>query len=84
MDSYRAVYNSSNGGVQHLFWKVVAMLVLSRKSLESIVIGGDVVVTVLEVRGDKVRLGIEAPRTTEVDRMEIHEQKRQQMVGAGK
>lgn len=60
------------------------MLVLSRKSLESIVIGGDIVVTVLEVRGDKVRLGIEAPRTTEVDRMEIHEQKRKQLVGAGK
>ena len=39
------------------------MLVLTRKSNQSIMIGYDVVVTVLEVRGDQVRLGIKAPRS---------------------
>ena len=48
------------------------MLVLSRRANESIVIGGDVVVTVLEVRGDQVRLGIEAPRHITVHREEVH------------
>lgn len=48
------------------------MLVLSRRANESIVIGGDVVVTVLEVRGDQVRLGIEAPRSVTVHREEVH------------
>ena len=38
------------------------MLVLSRKRNESIVIDGSIVITVIEIRGDKVRLGIEAPR----------------------
>ncbi|MEM1062579.1 MAG: carbon storage regulator CsrA [Planctomycetota bacterium] len=47
------------------------MLVLSRKRNESIVIGDDVVVRVIEVRGDKVRLGIEAPREISVHRKEI-------------
>ena len=37
------------------------MLVLSRKKNESIVINNDIVITVVEIRGDKVRLGIEAP-----------------------
>ncbi len=48
------------------------MLVLSRRANESIVIGGDVVVTVLEVRGDQVRLGIDAPRSVTVHREEVH------------
>jgi len=48
------------------------MLVLSRRSNESIVIGGDVVVTILEIRGDQVRLGINAPRTVTVHRQEVH------------
>lgn len=50
------------------------MLVLSRKAGESIVIGGDVVVTVLEVRGDLVRVGIDAPRSVSVNRKEIHDE----------
>lgn len=44
------------------------MLVLSRKPGESILIGDDVVVTVIAVRGDQVRLGVHAPRSTPVHR----------------
>ena len=47
------------------------MLVLSRRVGESIVIGEDVTVTVLEVRGDVVRVGIQAPRSVTVHREEL-------------
>lgn len=47
------------------------MLVLSRKSGEKIVIGKDIVISVIEVRGDKIRLGIEAPRDVRVMRSEL-------------
>ena len=47
------------------------MLVLTRHANQSIMIGGDVVITVLEVRGDQVRLGITAPRSVDVHREEI-------------
>ena len=47
------------------------MLVLSRKKNESVVINEDVVVTVIEIRGDKVRLGIQAPRSVPVHRREV-------------
>jgi carbon storage regulator len=47
------------------------MLVLSRRVGESIVIGDDVVVTVLEVRGDVVRVGVDAPRSVQVRRQEL-------------
>jgi carbon storage regulator len=50
------------------------MLVLSRKKNESIVINNDVVVTVVEIRGDKVRLGIVAPKTVPVHREEVFEE----------
>jgi carbon storage regulator len=50
------------------------MLVLSRKAGESIVIGGMVVVTVLDVRGEVIRLGIDAPRTVSVHRQEVHDE----------
>lgn len=50
------------------------MLVLTRKAGESIVIGDDVVVTVLEVRGGQVRIGIEAPREVTIYRAEVHDQ----------
>jgi len=49
------------------------MLVLSRKKNESIIINDNVVVTVIDVRGDKVRIGIEAPRDVSVHRQEILE-----------
>lgn len=48
------------------------MLVLSRKAGESIRIGDDVVVTVLEVKGDQIRLGIEAPKQVKVHRQEVY------------
>ncbi len=48
------------------------MLVLTRSAGEKIVIGHDVVVTVIEVRGDQVRIGIEAPRTTPIYREEVY------------
>jgi len=50
-----------------------AMLVLSRKKNESIIINDNIVVTVIEIRGDKVRLGIEAPKQVTVHRQEVYE-----------
>ena len=47
------------------------MLVLTRRKNQSIVIGGDIVVTVLEVKGDQIRLGITAPRDVQVFREEL-------------
>ena len=47
------------------------MLVLTRHANQSIMIGQDVVITVLEVRGDQVRIGIKAPRHVEVHREEV-------------
>lgn len=48
------------------------MLVLSRQKDESIMIGDDVEITIIDVRGDKVRLGINAPRNIMVHRKEIY------------
>ena len=48
------------------------MLVLSRQKDESIMIGDDVEITIVDVRGDKVRLGINAPRNISVHRKEIY------------
>lgn len=47
------------------------MLVLSRKVGEQLLIGDDVVVTVLEVRGDGIKIGIDAPRDVKVQRREV-------------
>ncbi len=47
------------------------MLVLSRRVGESVVVGEDVTITVLEVRGDVVRVGIQAPRSVAVNRAEL-------------
>jgi carbon storage regulator len=49
------------------------MLVLSRKKNESIVINNDIRIVVVEIRGDKVRLGVEAPREVPVHRHEVYE-----------
>lgn len=49
------------------------MLVLSRKTNETIVIRDDIVITVVDVRGDKVRLGIDAPKDVPVHRREVYE-----------
>lgn len=49
------------------------MLVLSRRAGESVVIGDDVTISILEVRGDVVRVGIDAPRSVAVHRAELLE-----------
>lgn len=49
------------------------MLVLSRKKNESLMIGDDIVLTVVEIRGDKVRLGIHAPSNVPVHRQEVYD-----------
>ena len=49
------------------------MLVLSRKKDEKIIIGDNITIMVIEIRGDKVRLGIDAPREVTVHRQEVYE-----------
>ena len=49
------------------------MLVLSRQRDESIIIGDNIVITVVDIRGDKVRLGIDAPKEVPVHRQEVYE-----------
>lgn len=48
------------------------MLVLTRRPGESLMVGDDVVITVLDVRGDVVRVGIKAPRSVQVHREEVY------------
>jgi carbon storage regulator len=50
------------------------VLVLTRRPGESVMIGDDVVVTVLDVRGDVVRVGIKAPRSVQVHREEVYQE----------
>jgi carbon storage regulator len=63
----------ANGGP----WRGDIVLVLTRRANQSIMIGHEIVVTVLEVRGDQVRLGIKAPRSIDVHREEIFAQLQQ-------
>jgi carbon storage regulator len=49
------------------------MLVLSRKKNESIVINNDITIVVVDIRGDKVRLGVEAPKEIPVHRREVYD-----------
>lgn len=49
------------------------MLVLSRKKEEKIIIGDQITVVVIEIRGDKVRLGIDAPKDITIHRQEVYE-----------
>lgn len=58
------------------------MLVLTRKVQQSIVIGDDIEVVVLEVRGEQVRLGIRAPKDVTVHRKEIYTQIHEENTGA--
>ena len=48
------------------------MLVLSRKKNESVIINDDITIVVVEIRGDKVRLGVEAPKEVPVHRIEVY------------
>lgn len=52
------------------------MLILTRRVGETLMIGPDVTVTVLGVKGNQVRIGINAPKTTQVDREEVFERKK--------
>jgi|SRR5450755_746506 carbon storage regulator len=63
--------------LRRLPWKGYLVLVLTRRANQSIMIGHEIVVTVLEVRGDQVRLGIKAPRSIDVHREEIFAQLQQ-------
>ena len=49
------------------------MLVLSRKKNESIILGSNISIVVVEIRGDKVRLGVEAPTDVPVHRKEVYD-----------
>jgi len=53
------------------------MLVLTRRAGESVIIGDDVVITVLEARGDVIRIGIQAPRDVQVHREEVYKELQQ-------
>jgi len=63
------------------------MLVLSRKKNESIIINDDITIVVVEIRGDKVRLGVEAPKEVPVHRREVWDRiqrdKAEKAAGAG-
>ena len=59
------------------------MLVLTRKSNQSIMIGDDIEVSVLSIMGQKVRIGIQAPRETPVFRKEIYLEIQQENIAAG-
>jgi carbon storage regulator len=59
------------------------MLVLTRKQKQSIMIGDDIEVTVLAVAGDKVRIGIQAPRDIPVFRNEVYREIRDQATAGG-
>jgi carbon storage regulator len=58
------------------------MLVLARRTAESLQIGPDITITVLGIHGNQVRLGITAPRTIVIDRAEIHARKQREYIGA--
>jgi carbon storage regulator len=59
------------------------MLVLSRKKNESIVINNDITIVVVEIRGDKVRLGVEAPKEVPVHRREVYDAIHRNSAGGG-
>jgi len=54
------------------------MLVLTRKKNQTIVINNEILLTVVDIRGDKIRLGVQAPENVVVDRFEIHLAKQRQ------
>ncbi len=65
------------------YTKERTMLVLSRKKNESIVIDNDITIVVVEIRGDKVRLGVEAPKEVPVHRREVFDAIRRNEMASG-
>jgi carbon storage regulator len=65
-------------------WKESPMLVLSRQRDESIIIGDNIVITIVDIRGDKVRLGINAPTEIPVHRQEVYEAIQRENLRAGR
>lgn len=59
----------------------IAMLCLSRKKDEKIVIGDSITLVVIEIRGDKVRFGIDAPRDVTVHRQEVYDAIKREQAG---
>jgi carbon storage regulator len=57
------------------------MLVLSRRIGEQIVIDGNISVTVVEIKGSQVRLGVTAPKSVRVDRQEVHARRQEEAAG---
>ncbi|MFB3787592.1 MAG: carbon storage regulator CsrA [bacterium] len=60
------------------------MLVLSRKRDESIIIGDDVIITVVDIKGEQVKLGVTAPRNVSIHRKEIYESIQQENQAAAR
>ena len=60
------------------------MLVLARKLNESIMIGDDIEVVIIDIKGDQVKLGIRAPKNVTVHRMEIYQDIKQENIAATK
>ncbi|HOO72330.1 MAG TPA: carbon storage regulator CsrA [Spirochaetota bacterium] len=60
------------------------MLVLARKLNESIMIGDEIEVVVIDIKGDQVKLGIRAPKSVTVHRMEIYQEIKQENIAATK
>lgn len=60
------------------------MLVLSRRKDETIMIGDDVEITIVDIKGDTVRLGISAPRNVDVHRKEVYEAIQKENIAAAK
>ncbi len=58
------------------------MLVLTRRPGESIVVGQNIIITVIEIKGGQVRIGIDAPREVQVHREEVYEQVRLENIAA--
>ena len=57
------------------------MLVLTRKVGEALIVDDNIRITVVGIRGDKVRLGVVAPEEVIVDRQEIHEKRKNSLIG---
>jgi carbon storage regulator len=77
------IYRSADQEPKEYTRRNKRMLVLSRQRDETIVIGDSIRITIVEVRGDKVRIGIDAPKDITVHRQEIYDAIKREMEGAG-